>query len=156
MVIDPSTNLGRLRLLLGDWGDLPILPDSYYTQVLSDTDNSLGRSTKILGMSILAIFSQGYHRRLNQLESWPGEKFTNYQKYITMLVKDPAFAINTISPIPYSKTADYSPILDFQANWMKNYPLGTQSQELASDADVSPNDGGRLGPLGTVYNGWNA
>lgn len=143
-IIDPSTNLGRLRLKISDWGDIPILPDSVYVQTLADTNNNLQQSTVILGSYVLGILSQRHHRKLGQLESWSGEQFKQYLVYIERVIKDPSY--NGISPIPYSSNAEFSPILDFQRNWNKGFVV-TEAQQLAATADISPNDGSRRGVL---------
>ena len=57
-VIDPSTNIGKLRLRLADWRDIQWLPDAVYQQTLDDTSNNLTASTRILAQYILAILSQ--------------------------------------------------------------------------------------------------
>lgn len=54
-VIDPSTNIGKLRLRLADWRDIQWLPDAVYQQTLDDTSNNLTASTRILAQYILAI-----------------------------------------------------------------------------------------------------
>jgi len=146
--IDPSTNLGKLRLALADWSDLPVLPDSVYIQTLSDNNDNLQKCKVVLGSYILGIFSQGVHRRMSvQLEVWGGEKFDQYKQYLLMIVKDPSFS--GLCPIPYSGSGD-SPheIIQFISDYKKNFPAGTQSQQLAFDASISPNDGSLYGPLG--------
>lgn len=144
-IIDPATNLGRLRLKISDWGDIPILPDSVYQQTLLDTNDNLQQSTVILGSYILGILSQRTHRKLAQMEVWSDAQFSQYLIYLNMIVKDPSFM--GISPIPYSSAADFSPILDFQANWNKGF-VQTEAQQLAFDADLSPNDNTRTGVYG--------
>ena len=42
-VIDPSTNIGKLRLRLADWRDIQWLPDAVYQQTLDDTSNNFNR-----------------------------------------------------------------------------------------------------------------
>ncbi len=143
-IIDPTTNLGKLRLKLGDWGDIVTLPDSVYLQTLADNDDDLQKSTVTLGSYLLGIYSSRTHEKLGlQLESWSGEQFTQFKQYLMMLIKDPSFS--NIAPIPYSSTSAFNPIIDFQENWTKNYTQGTESQTLARNADISPNDGSRTG-----------
>lgn len=148
MIIDPTTNLGKLRLRVSDWQDIAILPDEIYLQTLMDTDNNLQASTKIIGSYILGIFSQGTHRKLGlQLEQWSGEKFSQYMKYLMMIVKDPSFS--GISPIPYSASGtELHPILQHISDWKKNYTSGSEAQALAVSAAISPNDGGLYGTSG--------
>lgn len=144
MVIDPTTNEGKLRLRLSDWSDIPLLPSTVYQQTLIDNDNNLQRCTAILGSYILGILSQKTHRKLSNLEVWGNEAFASYLKFLEKIVKDPAYS--GISPIPYMATGDgTNDIVDFVEDWRRNYYNGTESQELAIDAERSPNDGSRFG-----------
>jgi len=56
--IDPTTNEGKLRLRLGDWRDITLLPSSVYQQTLTDCNNNLNKATAILAQYILAILAQ--------------------------------------------------------------------------------------------------
>jgi hypothetical protein len=145
-IIDPSTNLGRLRLKLADWGDLVILPDSVYDQVITDTGGNLNKATAILGSYILGILSQRTHRKLAQLESWSNEQFAQYLIYLDRIIKDPAYS--DIAPIPYSATGETSPLIQFQETWRRNHYSGTETQQSNSTASYSPNDGSKYGPFG--------
>lgn len=146
MIIDPTTNLGKLRLRVSDWSELPYLPDSVYLQTLADNNDNIQKSTVVIGNYLLGIFSQGTHRRLSQnLEVWGGERFSQYLKYLMLIVKDPSFS--GISPIPYSASGtELHPILQHISDWKKNYPLGTEAQALAVSAAISPNTGDLYGP----------
>lgn len=119
-----------------------------YTQTLLDTDDNLYKCVIILGSYILGIFSQRTHRKLAMMEVWNDQQFSQYKTYLMMIVKDPMYS--GISPIPYSATAD-NPLADFQSDWNKNFYNGTASQQLALSAELSPNDGSRLGPY--AYSG---
>ena len=55
--IDPTTNIGKLRLRLADWRDIQWLPDSVYQQTLDDNNNNLTACTRILSQYILAILT---------------------------------------------------------------------------------------------------
>jgi hypothetical protein len=145
-IIDPSTNIGRLRLKLADWSDLVILPDSVYNQVLLDTNDNLNKATVILGSYILGILSQRTHRKLAQLESWSNEQFSQYLIYLEKIIKDPAYS--GIAPIPYGATAETSPLIQFQETWRRNHYSGTEEQQSNSTAAYSPNDGSKFGPFG--------
>lgn len=154
-IIDPSTNEGKLRLAVADWSDIPILPSSVYQQVLLDNDNDLVKSTKTLGSYILGIFSQKTHRKLGlQLEVWGGEQFDQYKKYLLLILKDPAFGLAMASPLPYATTSDFSPIPQFIADFRRNFSNGDESQQLATDASISPNLGDLYGPTGAADTGW--
>ena len=141
MALDPTTNIGKVRLRVADYSDLPFFSDVVYQSVLDDNDNNLSRTARAMAHMILGLLSLRTHRRLNQLEVWGQEAFIAYKQFLLLTVKDPAFM--DFAPIAYSSTADFSPILDFQANWNKNYIHGTDSQQAAFRADLSPNDGSR-------------
>lgn len=147
MVIDPSTNEGKLRLRLSDWSDIPFLPSNVYQQTLTDNDNNLQKCTTILGSYILGILSQKTHRKLATLEVWGNEAFSSYLKFLDRIIKDPAYS--GISPVPYMATGDgTNEIVDFISDWRRNWYAGTEGQQLAVDAELSPNDGSRYGSCG--------
>lgn len=142
--IDPSTNLGRLRLRLSDWNDIVILPDSVYNQTLIDTNNNLQQCVVQLGSMILGMLSQKVHRKLGTLEVFGNQVFDQYKQYLLMIIKDPAFS--SLSPIPYSASGtNLIPLIEFQKNWRQNFYTGTQSQRMAVDAAISPNDDSEFG-----------
>lgn len=145
--IDPSTNLGRLRLRCADFSDTPMLPDSVYAQALIDTTGDLPRAAIQCAKYILGTLAFKTHRKIGlQLEVWNDSQFKNYKEYLMLTIKDPAFM--DISPIPFSASGlIIDPLIEFQQSWNKNYYRGTQSQSLSLYADISPNDGSRLGPL---------
>lgn len=143
MPLDPTSNIGKVRLRVADYSDLPLFPDAVYQSVLDEKEGNLAATAKVMATYILGLLSQKTHRKLNQLEVWGAEAFSNYREFLLLTVKDPAFM--DISPIPYSSTGDFNPILDFQANWNANFTAGTEAQQLAFNADQSPNDNSRTG-----------
>jgi hypothetical protein len=154
MVIDYSSNVGRLRLRVADVSDLPFLPDAVYTQVLTDNDGNLPRAAKDIACMILGLLSLKGHRKLSQLEVW-NNQFDKYKEFLILTTKDPAFM--QISPVPYGSGSEEQvhPLIQFQQDWNKQYSI-TQSQQMAFDADNSINDGSRLGALGStgLTSGW--
>jgi hypothetical protein len=141
MVIDPTTDLGKLRLKCGDTGDLPFLPDIVYTTSLTDASGNINQAAKTCSMYILAMMSQNTHQKMAQLELWGNEAFLSYQKYLTMLYKDPAFS--TVCPISYSGvpvgTKEVSKINTFIANNDKAYVHYTSDETLQFIADANDN-----------------
>lgn len=149
-VIDPSTDEGKLRLKLSDWQDIPLLPSSVYQQTLLDNNNNLQACTVTLGSYILGMLAHKTHRKLSSIESWGNEQFEQYLKYLMLVVKDPAFS--GASPIPYSSGDSVAhPLTQFTSDWNRNYSAGTQSQQLAVDAAMSPNDGSLYGSAAGSY-----
>lgn len=138
-IIDPSTNLGRLRLRCADFSDIPFLPDSVYLQVLSDNNGSLPQAAKTCALYILGQLSFKTHRKMGlQLEIWGAEAFTNYKQYLLLITRDPNFM--DISPIPYNVNGtELHPLIQFQKDWNLNYSSVTQSTVMRWDALGSPN-----------------
>lgn len=150
-VIDPTTNLGRLRLRCADFSSIPYLPDSVYLQTLVDQGNDLPRTAKICATYILGMLAFKTHRKMGlQLEVWGREAFESYKEYLLMLVSNPAFM--DVSPIAAVSlvSGQRNVLADFVSDWNQNYYYGTQSQSLALNSDISPNDGSREGPLGSL------
>jgi len=162
--IDPTTNLGKVRLRVADFGDIPYLPDNVYTQTLADNDQNIAASARICATYILGTLAFKTHRKIGlSLEIWAGEAFTAYKEFLLLTVTNPNFA--DYSPLPLQSLAPDSrnKLVDFINDFNNNYYSGTQSQAMALSADVGPNDGSRYGPLGDIStsttnygNGWIA
>ena len=142
MVIDPTTDLGKVRLRCGDFGDIPWLPDTVYTQAITDSSGNLSTASKTCATYILGMLAFKTHRKMGlQLENWAGEAFTHYKEFLLMTVTNPAFM--DLSPIPYATTSDKSNSLAlFQESWNRNFTRGTEDQQLNTNALYSPNEGG--------------
>ena len=145
MALDPTTNIGKLRLRVADYSDLPLLPDAVYQSVLDDNANSLTKSARTLATYILGILAHKTHRKMAQLEVWGAEAFKNYREFLLLTVSNPAFM--DLSLVVYANSRESSPILDFQKDWNRNFVNFTEGQQLAFNADLSPNDGTRTGGL---------
>ncbi len=131
MVIDPSTPLGKCRLRTADYGDLPLLPDEVYLTTLAENNDNVQRSSMICATYILGMFAQGCHQKMSFLEIWSGEKYKQYESYLTKIAKDPTF--NGSSPIPYtgaSSTTTKNPLIQFVEDWENSYQKPTQSEDL--------------------------
>lgn len=151
-LIDPSTDLGRMRLKLGDTSDLPQLPDSVYTQTLLDTKNTDGSNnvkaaTSLCGQYILANLAFSSHKKLQMLEIWGSEAFDNYKSYLTMIIKDTAFS--GVCPIAYVAGSDtLHPILQHQQDFYNAQTKPTSDEKLhsiANDASFDPYSGEFVG-----------
>lgn len=151
-IIDPTTNLGKLRLRVADYSDLPFLPDSVYTATLADTNDNLPRAAKIVASYILGIMSQKTHRRLSSLEVWGAEAFKNYKEFLLLTFTNPHFM--DIAPVPYfGGVNEKHQLVEFVESWNKNFYNGNEKQQSAFSASVSPNDGSLYGPTGSL-SGW--
>lgn len=124
MALDPSTNLGKVRLKIGDYSDLPILPDAVINQTLADNGNNVNRASGLCAQYILGALTARTHKRLSQLETWSGEQFTNYVKFLQMTVLNPN--LSTVAPVPYSGSGceDHA-IQDFIQDWQDGYLPGS-------------------------------
>ena len=145
MIIDPTTNLGKIRLRIADTGDLPYLSDSVIVSTLEDNDQNLAATAKTCAMYILGMLAHKTHRKMAQLEVWGAEAFKAYKEFLMMTHSNPAFM--DFSPVPYSSNAEFSPILSFQKAWNQGFSNGTEAQQLAFHGDISPNDNTRTGVL---------
>lgn len=134
MAIDISTNVGKVRLRVGDISDIPYLPDSVYTQTLVDTSDNLAQASVICAKYILAQLAFSGHEKMVQLEVWGNDAFRQYKEFLLMTVKDPSF--NEVNPIPYvsESVEDKNALVQFIEDWNANYCPWTQSEQLNIDA----------------------
>lgn len=129
MIIDPSTNIGKLRLKIGDVSDLTLLPDSVLTQVLLDNNNNVTRSAQVCAGYIAAILSQRSHEKLSFIEVWGGEAYKNYMDYIKNVISNPS--MSGTSPIPYGyNEGNVNPIITFNKNWQASYTIPNADETL--------------------------
>lgn len=119
-IIDPSTAVGKIRLRIGDWQDMPILPDSVIESALEDCKNNVPRAAALCAQYVLATLTAKTHRKLSQIETWSGEHFNNYVKFLEMTLLNPH--LMTTAPIPYSgATDDEHPLIAFTEQWNADY-----------------------------------
>jgi hypothetical protein len=135
MAIDYSTNEGKVRLRVGDAGDLQIFPSAVYTGALTDCSNNLPRTAKLVAQYILGALTAQTHQKLAQIEVFGGEWFDNYLAFVKATILNPNYM--EYCPLPYTPiTVDAwgnkieVPFIQFQKDWEANYVGGTQSQAL--------------------------
>lgn len=119
MIIDPQTPIGKIRLRIGDWGELPLLPDSVLESALEDCNNNLPRAVVLCAQYVLGLLTARTHRKLATIEVWSNEQFYNYVQFIKLTVLNPHTM--GISPIPYSGSAEENPLAKFQSDWNAEY-----------------------------------
>jgi hypothetical protein len=119
MIIDPQTPIGKIRLRIGDWGDLPMLPDSVMESALEDCNNSVPRAAALCAQYVLATLTAKTHRKLANLEVWSNEQFSNYVAFIKLTILNPHMM--SVAPIPYSSSTQAHPLIDFTADWNSAY-----------------------------------
>lgn len=140
MILDPTSNLSRVRLLIGDWSDIPVLPDSVILQTLTDLGGNVQATAVRCAQYILVSLSFKSHRKLGVMETWSNQQYEQYKDYLVMFTRDPS--LNSICPIPYSpSTATTHPIIKFSEDWVLNFAEGTQSEQLSIDAVGSATTG---------------
>lgn len=158
MSLDFTTDIGKLRLRTGDISSLPFLPDAVYTQALSEASNNLPQAAKVCATYILAQLAYKTHRKQGlQLEVWGKEAFDSYKDYLLLTIKDPAF-MQSSPPVPFGgTTVTPESYAQFKSDWKKLYYRGSEDQQTAFNATISPNDGSLLGQFGSSVNpmyGW--
>lgn len=123
-VIDPATPLGKVRLRIGDFGDLPFLPDAVITQTLTDKGNNVNQASQLCASYILAMLAFKNHKKIDKLEIWSGEQFTNYLQFLKLLIANPNFS--GVAPVPYvaSTTTDTNPLEQIALDWKAGYGPG--------------------------------
>jgi hypothetical protein len=151
MVIDPTTSIGKVRLIVGDYNDLAYLPDSVYQSTLDDNSDNIHRSSAIIAQYILGMLSQKTHRKMGQLEVYGAEAFQNYLAFLKFTVLNPN-SIYNVAPLPYSPVVTSGKALeDFIYDFKHNYRGGTQSQWMAITA-YPPRDDVEFPPF--FLGGW--
>jgi hypothetical protein len=120
MIIDPTTPVGKIRLRIGDWQDLPLLPDTVIQSALEDCQNNVPRAAGLCAQYILATLTAKTHRKLANIEAWSGEQFYNYIAFIKMTILNPH--LSPLAPIPYSGGASTEhPLTAFSKEWEAEY-----------------------------------
>lgn len=131
-VLDPTTSLGKIRLRVGDWHDLVILPDSVIQSALDDCQSNVPRASALCAQYILATLSFKTHRKLAQLETWSGEQFDHYVEFLRLTVLNPN--LMTTSPVPYSgMDQSKNPLITFMDQWNREYIGPDYSSKLVLD-----------------------
>lgn len=123
MALDPTTPVGKVRLRIGDWSDLTILPDVVVQSALDDCNGNVGRASQLAAQYILATLTAKSHKKLAVVEFWGAEQFDNYLKFITLLTKSAEFS--SVAPIPYiGSGAETSKLAQFISDWKAGYQPG--------------------------------
>lgn len=146
MSIDFSSDVGRVKLRIGDVSDLPFLPDSVVYNEITAAGGNLPKAAQICAQYILAQLAFKTHKKMVQLEVFGAEAFENYRIFLIDTISNPAFM--SYSPIAYGAVADASknPLLQFQTDWNRNWTGLTQDQQMHLTA--IPNDFGNSYGLG--------
>lgn len=139
-IIDPTSAIGKVRLRVGDFLDLPIFPDEVYQSVLDECDDNVVRASKLMAQYILATLSMRVHEKMAQLEVYGNQFLDNYIKFLNATILNPRMMSDI--PIPYAAGIDVKhPIQQFQEDWNLAYASGTESQQLNDLASWSSANG---------------
>lgn len=133
MIIDPSTSVGKIRLRIGDWADLPILPDSVIESALIDSDNHVPRAASLCAQYILGTLTAKTHRKLANIEVWSNEQFSNYVEFIKLTILNPHNM--AVAPIPYSSSTQNHPLITFTSDWNAAYGTAAKLNHLSADIE---------------------
>lgn len=129
MVIDPTTAIGKVRLRVGDFLDLPIFPDSVYQATLDDNEANVVRTSKLMAQYILAALSMRVHERMAQVEVYGNQYVDNYVKFLKTTILNPN--LMEVAPVPYGAALDTKhPLTQFREDWNANYSSGTASEQM--------------------------
>lgn len=134
-ILDPSNPIGKMRLRVGDFSDMPLMPDSVYVSALADSNNSVPKASVLVATYILASLTGQTHQKLAQIEVFGAEWFQNYLAFVKATILNPNFM--DITPMPYvaqiknalGQVVDL-PMAQFQKDWNNNYVSTTQSQDM--------------------------
>ena len=137
-IIDPTTDVGKLRLRLGDWGDVEWLFDAVYEQTLADCGNNLRKSAGLLAQYILAILTRSTRSRLAQIESYDNQQFEQYRRFIIDTVSNPA--IMNIAPIAFATGDTENMLINFQSLWNAGYTSDTVEDKMKLMASIYLDD----------------
>lgn len=123
MIIDPATPIGRIRLRIGDWASLPILPDTVIESALEDCNNNIPRTASLCAQYILGTLTAKTHRKLANIEVWSNEQFDNYVKFLKLTILNPHTM--SVAPVPYTGVVSKHPLIKFTADWNRAYTAGS-------------------------------
>jgi len=147
-LLDPTQPIGKMRLRVGDFSDLPLMPDSVYLSALTDCNNNVPKASVLVAQYILAMLTSQTHQKLAQIEVFGAEWFNNYLAFVKATILNPNFM--DITPMPYVAQVKNEfgqvvemPLVQFQKDWNSNYITTTQSQDMhlmALPPSTVPND----------------
>lgn len=119
-LIDPRSNVGRVRLRCADTGDLPFLSDDVIEVAIEDCSGNIPRAAALCAQYILGALTAKTRKRLNQIEVYGNEYFENYVKFLKLTILNPARM--DMAPMPYSAALeDEHPMIKFTREWNEAY-----------------------------------
>ena len=129
MVIDPSSDIGKVRLRIGDWRDPVYLQDNVIQAAITENNGNIVSSARVCAQYILAILTFSSHEKLAQLEVWGGEQFKNYLIFLKETVNNPSFMDSSILPYVPENIVTH-PMIEFVNNWNSSYGSTVTSSNI--------------------------
>ena len=134
-MIDITTDVGKVRVRVGDILDIPFLDDSVYTYVISSKSGNLYAAAKECAQYILAMMATRTHTKLDQLEVFGSDTYKNYQDFLVRLTRDVSFSSATLLPFG-ALIQQNKDLVKFKTYWDENYYAGTQLEDLKLGAEI--------------------
>lgn len=132
-IIDPTTDLGRVRLRVGDYLDITIFSDEVYTAALADCLGNVPRASRLMAQYILGVLSMRVHERLGNVEVFGSDYAKQYIAFLKSTILNPHFM--ELAPVPYiAGIATQHALTKFRDDYNKNYSSGTQTDLMALTA----------------------
>lgn len=94
MALDLSSPVDRIRLLLGDWQDVEILPDVVYEYALTKHSNNERGAAVEVAYNILAVLAQNTHSRIDRIEMYGNQAFEQHLRFIKEFIRSPLSSFN--------------------------------------------------------------
>lgn len=118
MPVDYSTNIGKVRMRIGDVSDLPFLSDEVINSVLIEQSQNLPASAQLCAQYILAQLAFKTHKKMVQLEVWGSDSFAQYRQFLLDTVSNPALMSYTALPVLIVGDEDaIDPLKQFTEDW---------------------------------------
>ena len=133
MTIDPTTPVGKIRLRIGDWADLPLLPNTVIESALKDCADNVPRASALCAQYVLGMLTAKTHRKLASIEVWSNEQFSNYVQFIKLTILNPHNM--GVSPVPYTGGANEHPLIAFASDWNAAYGTAHKFNHIVADIE---------------------
>ena len=121
MSLDPTTDIGKVRLRVADWTDIPFLPDEVYRTTIDEASGNLPAAAQTIATYILGMLSLRTHKKMVQLEIWGAESYKNYKDYLVSTISSPSLMSYTALPVLITGDGVENPLAQFTNDWNKTW-----------------------------------
>ena len=129
MPIDYTSSVGKVRLRIGDVGDLPFLPDGVIQGAVEDNGNNLPAAAQLCAQYILAQLAFRGHKKMAQMEIFGSDVFNQYRTFLIDTVSNPVFMSS--SAIPYLvTTTEKGKLEQLVSDWNNCWQTPTVSERM--------------------------